>query len=71
MLIAQRVNDFITAGRPAAFCDLCIVKALNLTQTAHASQNTAALGTTSDFTRAKGQCSSCKNERIVIRATRN
>lgn len=69
MLVAQRVNDWITEQRPKPVCDTCIVQGLNLTQQAHAAQITTALGTTSDFIRAKGVCSICKNERMVIKAS--
>jgi hypothetical protein len=69
VLVAQRINDFITAhGKP--ICDKCIVDALHLTAHAHSAQITAALGTTSDFTRDRAQCSVCKNERTVIHAMR-
>jgi hypothetical protein len=69
MLVAQRINDFITTrGQPV--CDRCIMGALRLTAHAHSAQITGALGTTSDFTRRSGQCSLCKNERVVIHATR-
>jgi hypothetical protein len=69
MLAAQRINDFITAyGKP--ICDGCIVRALDLVAYAQSSQITAALGTTSDFTRERGRCSVCNNERTVIYATR-
>jgi len=67
MLVAQRINDFITSLRPKAVCDRCIVEALDLTALAHSQQVTAALGTTSDFVRESGLCSRCKNERTVIR----
>ena len=68
MLVAQKINGLITSRRPASFCDRCIVEALDLTQHAHAAQITAALGTTSDFTRESGECSACKNVRVVIHA---
>jgi hypothetical protein len=67
MLVAQRINDFVTThGRPV--CDRCIMGALKLTAHAHSAQITGALGTTSDFTRKMGICSLCKNERVVIDA---
>lgn len=30
MLIAQRVNDYITGNRPQAFCDDCLYEELGL-----------------------------------------
>lgn len=70
MIVAQKINDFIQRHHPGAVCDKCIVAGLNLTQHAHSAQNTAALGTTSDFDRDKGNCSLCKEDRVVIRALR-
>ena len=45
MLVAQKVNQFVTKHRPKAVCDGCIVKGLSLTAHAHSAQITAALGT--------------------------
>jgi hypothetical protein len=68
MLVAQRVNDWISERRPKPVCDNCIVRGLELSVQAHAAQITAALGTTSDFARVKGTCAICKNERVVTKA---
>ena len=67
MLVAERVNAYITRMRPNAVCDPCIADALGLGQQAHASQLTAALGTTSDFIRETARCSICGTKRKVIR----
>ena len=69
MIVAQRVNDWISNDAPKPVCDICIVEGLGLSQQAHAAQITAALGTTSDFVRIKGVCSLCKNDRMVIKAS--
>ncbi|TPM30039.1 hypothetical protein [Mesorhizobium sp. B2-3-4] len=69
MLVAERVNQFITERKSKPVCDGCIVDGLKLTTQAHAAQITAALGTTSDFKRERGECSLCKNERTVIRSS--
>jgi len=68
MLVAQRVNDLMTSQRPQAICDKCICNELKFNSHAHAAQITGALGTTSNFDRTRGNCSMCKNDRIVIRA---
>lgn len=69
MLVAQRVNDYITGKKPGAICDGCIVTGLGLTQQAHAAQITGALGTTSDFARGPGRCSVCgDNKKVISRA---
>jgi len=70
MLVAEKINKYITSLRPSAVCDKCIVKAMGLTAHAHSAQITAALGTTSDFRRANGTCAVCKNDRVTISATR-
>ena len=70
MLVAQRVNEFITNHHPSAVCDECIMGALKLSAPAHAAQITAALGTTSDFERGIGECVLCKSNRKVIHANR-
>lgn len=69
MLVAQRVNGYITAQRPQALCDQCIAQAVGLAHQAHATQITATLGTTNDFARDNGNCAVCGNERKVIRRT--
>lgn len=66
-LVAQRINEHLTFEKPKAWCDGCIVKSLSLTANAHSAQITAALGTTSDFVREKGECAMCGDERVVIR----
>ncbi len=71
MLVAQQVNNLITSRRPDAICDKCICEAMKFNSQAHAAQITGALGATSDFDRQLGRCTMCKNERIVIRATRS
>ena len=67
----QEVNDFITSKRPAPVCDKCIADGLGFTnKTAHVPQITAALATTSDFTRDKRSCSICGDTKTVIHAYR-
>lgn len=70
VLVAQIVNEFITAHYPEPVCDGCIVKGAKLYQPAQAGQITTALGTTSDFEREMGTCSICGAQRKVIRAVR-
>lgn len=67
--VAQRINELISSRRPDWICDKCIMNALSLSQHAHVAQNTIALATTSDFKRKMGQCTVCKNDRLVIQAT--
>jgi hypothetical protein len=65
-LVAQRVNEFIKKRKPAAICDLCIVRGVRLRRRAHANQITAALATTSEFVRTKGRCQMCKQSDIMV-----
>lgn len=67
MLVAERVNAFITSQYPEAICDACIVDGIELGRRAHASQITAALSTTSDFVRETGSCRHCGKRVMVIR----
>ena len=66
MIIAQRVNDFLTKRRPDEVCDLCIADHLKLRHQ-QANKVTMALGTTNDFTRAPGVCADCDRELITTR----
>ena len=68
MIIAERVNQFITQRRPAAICDACIASALALRHQ-QANRVTMALGTTSDFVRDQGTCVDCgKEQKVTQRA---
>jgi hypothetical protein len=69
VLVAQRINNYVTKTRPLTLCDKCIAAGMGLkNESAHPAQITAALGTTSDFTREHGQCSVCKRQKTVIYA---
>lgn len=70
MLVAQRVNDFITAQSGKPVCDSCICTAMNFNSRAHSAQITGALGTTGDFERRPGICNVCKEKRIAIRSVK-
>ena len=67
MSVPQRVNDFITSHKPRPVCNKCIAAGIGLTnEGAHPAQITRALATTSDFTQERGQCSLCKDSKMVI-----
>jgi len=68
MTVPDRVNQFISINGPAAYCDGCIREALDVARNQQVQQITAALATTSDFTRSLESCSVCKNELQVIKA---
>ena len=67
MLIAERVNKFITDHMPDAFCDDCIAEELGLSRRQQAHRVTSALATTADFRREVDSCSLCGKEKKVIR----
>ena len=69
MIIAERVNDFITKRHPMAICDACIAQSLGLLHQ-QANRVTMALGTTSDFDRGNGICVDCgKEQKVTARLT--
>jgi hypothetical protein len=65
--IAQRVNDYITQGKPRAYCDDCISDALKLSRRQQSARVTGALETTSDFDRVEDECATCAGVKKVIR----
>ena len=67
--IAERVNAYISAARPKAFCDDCIAEALGLSQRQQSARVTGALETTSDFERSVDSCGTCHDLKKVIRRT--
>lgn len=68
MTIAERVSDWLRQKRSEAYCDDCIQEQLDLSRRQQAFRVTSALGTTSDFERQTGNCSSCGKEKLVTRA---
>jgi hypothetical protein len=66
MIIAERVNQYLTKRRPNEVCDSCIADHLKLRHQ-QANRVTMALGTTSDFTRVSGLCVDCGRELITTR----
>lgn len=66
MMIAERVNAFITSRRPDEICDSCVADHLDLRHQ-QANRVTMALGTTSDFTRQHSVCADCDRELITTR----
>jgi hypothetical protein len=66
MIIAQRVNDYLTKRRTDEVCDGCVASHLGLGHQ-QANRVTMALGTTSDFTRKTGLCADCARELVTTR----
>lgn len=59
MIVAERINQFITEMRPEAVCDGCIAVELKLRRQ-QVNQVTLALGTTNEFDRGSGTCAMCR-----------
>ncbi len=66
MIIAQRVNDYLTQRRPDEVCDGCVANHLGLRHQ-QANRVTMALGTTSDFTREISRCVDCDRDLVTTR----
>jgi hypothetical protein len=66
MIIAERVNNYLTERRPDDICDSCVADRLNLRHQ-QANRVTMALGTTNDFRRGPGLCVECDRELITTR----
>jgi hypothetical protein len=66
MIIAERVNQYLTQRRPDELCDGCVAAHLKLRHQ-QANRVTMALGTTSDFARGRGVCVDCNRELVTTR----
>jgi hypothetical protein len=66
MIIAERVNNYLTQRRPDEVCDACVAAHLKLRHQ-QANRVTMALGTTSDFTRGTALCVDCGRELVTTR----
>jgi hypothetical protein len=64
LIIAERVNQYITGRRGDALCDACVANALSLRHQ-QANRVTMAFKTTSDFDRQVGLCADCGKEQLV------
>lgn len=65
--ITQRVDEFVSDGRPEPFCDDCIAAALEFCHPEESRSVTEALASTGDFDRKQDQCSGCQEPKMVIR----
>jgi uncharacterized protein YaaQ len=66
-MVLDRVRAFIARLAPEAVCDDCIAERLDLTVRQHANHQTRELAGNGGFVRAKGPCSLCGAEKLVIR----
>ena len=68
MIVAERINKYITQRFPDHLCDACIAKALDLAQHQQVNAVTMVLGTTSDFDRFVDVCDVCGKQQEVTRS---
>lgn len=66
MIIAERVNQYLSQRRPDEICDSCVADHLKLRHQ-QANRVTMALGTTSDFNRGAGRCVDCGRDLVTTR----
>lgn len=66
---AERVYHFLVEHTPQPICDDCVAKAISISRE-NVNQLTAVLGLTSDFGKANGTCTLCKNTKLVTRSRR-
>ena len=65
---AVRVNEYLTkVGDP--LCDMCVQRALGISQSNQVALIAGALATTSEFSREKGLCASCQTQKTVSAKT--
>ncbi|MEZ5765006.1 MAG: hypothetical protein R3D69_12675 [Xanthobacteraceae bacterium] len=66
----ERVFGFLTKKTPWPVCDDCIGVHSDVSPRQQVNPIAAALGLTTDFHRARGECSMCKNEKLVTKSLR-
>ena len=64
--VLDRVRAFVSRLAPEAVCDDCIAERLGLSVRQHANHKTRELAGTQGFVRAKGPCSLCGEDKLVI-----
>lgn len=67
MAVLEHVRSLIIRLAPEAVCDDCVTERLGLTVRQHANHKTRELAGSGRFLRAKGLCSLCGAEKMVIR----
>jgi hypothetical protein len=64
--VLDKVRAFVVRLAPAAVCDDCIAERLELSVRQHANHKTRELAGSQGFVRAKGPCSLCGSDKLVI-----
>jgi len=62
------IAGFLRAKKPEAYCDDCLYEELKLSTRQQAQVHTAAFAVTSDFSRSRGTCARCHEEKYVTTA---
>ena len=65
--ILDKVRALVTRLSPAAICDACIEKTLDLKVRGQAGRKTQELAGSDGFVRSKNACSLCGDTKMVIR----
>lgn len=63
MTIPERTPSFLIEHKPDCYCDDCIRERLCLARRQEVAPITKTLGLTSGFSRGRGLCPSCPNQR--------
>jgi hypothetical protein len=66
----ELIFRFLTDRIPAPFCDDCIAAQTGVSPRQQVHPIATAFGLTTDFSRVKGVCSLCKNDKLVTKALR-
>jgi hypothetical protein len=67
MTVLDYVRDFVVRRSPQPTCDDCIAESLRLSLRQHANHKTRELAKARGFDRRKGRCSTCREDKLVIR----
>src|SRR5262245_21630822 len=66
--IAEKIRDFLCDRAGRAYCDDCVQERLGLKWRQQVQMITSTLAVTEWFVRTTDACSTCKQEKLVIRA---
>jgi hypothetical protein len=67
MTIPERIYAFLKRIAPKAICDDCLAKEAGVSQRQTVNTVASTLALTAEFDRRNGDCSICKNQKLVTR----
>lgn len=65
MTRGEQVASFLRQNKGKLYCDDCLASELRLANRQQANTHTGTLAQTSDFTKTKGTCSVCQEDKLV------